>query len=605
MSIVKGEMATSWNDFFIPLEDFKERVQTELAEKYSESLFQRMIDKSIIVTVLERNSSKSKRENEKYIFVNEFEVCKRLFELNYNIPQQELEEYKYDGNFWVERIKITKDSYLIYELGDANKSVPAYIRNIICCLWDISGEKCELTQYNLIGTTILTTNKSICKYIDNAIYRKFQLDNLKTSMFANSSAYMGSKKKIVGFIVESMFPHCNENSVFLDIMCGSGAVSNALAQMNQVYASDAQDFCKLLAKIQGKGFNRKEAELLLNEMYSDYLYNLKLLQKEVSAQLKEEERIFHSDLGDKQHVLEIYKESIDSFELYSSTDDTKKAINEIINNRKRNSKEIPYCLFTYYYSNVYFGLAQCIQLDSIRYAIEQISNRETREWALGTLVVVASAIATTHAGHFAQPKKIDVNSIEQIIKQRSRSAWLEFSKRLVVIAQESERYPYPIRTIEGPWETALQNISLMVNSSNLVVYLDAPYKRDEYSRYYHVLETIVKYDYPASEKKARIRSKVNGERFRSEFFTKTVSKVEEYFCNIISQILTKGAICAWSYSDNGMARIKNVISQVMQTNNCSVYLYSIPYTHSSQRKIEKRSTSKLDVVEYCIVFSPQ
>jgi len=604
MSIEKEIQLHSWRKFFVTLAEFKTKLQRELSKKFDETLFQRIIDKALVVTVVERKKNDESIENEKYVSVDEFEICKRLFELNYKIPKQEIEEYECETNSLVERIKITKDSYLVYEIENIKKSIPVYIRNIICYLWNIESDKCELVQFSLLGTTILTTNKNICRYIDNVMYRKFQLDKLKTSIFANSTAYMGSKKRIVGFIIESIFPHCNENSVFLDIMCGSGAVSNALAQIDSVYASDAQDFCKLLAKIQGKGFTNKKAKSLLDKMYNNYMYNVNILRSELAGQLKEEEKIFHIDLSNKQHVLELYQKFINSFELYSSTYENSDWLKEKISVRKNNKKMIPYCLFTYYYANIYFGLAQCIQLDSIRYAIDQITDEEDREWALGTLVVVASTIATSHAGHFAQPKKLDINSIEYFTKQRGKSAWLEFSKRLIMIAQESERYMYPIEIVEGPWEKALKNISKEINTKDLVVYLDAPYKREEYSRYYHVLETIVKYDYPSSENKGRMRSKENKERFKSIFFTKTVSIVEGYFVDIISRILTIGGICAWSYSDNGMVAIKNVIARVCERNKCSVYLYSIPYKHFSQRKKQGDETNKLNVMEYCIVFKP-
>lgn len=76
-----------------------------------------------------------------------------------------------------------------------------------------------------------------------------------------------------------------------------------------------------------------------------------------------------------------------------------------------------------------------------------------------------------------------------------------------------------IRTIDGPWKQALERMKPFV-SLNSLVYLDAPYKRNEYSRYYHVLETMVKYDYPSSENKGHISSKSKGERFATEFFTK-------------------------------------------------------------------------------------
>ena len=601
-----GRLETK-NEFFVELYWFEKKLQKKMGKKFNKKLFQAMLDKGIIITVLESGFSyqtQKTQETCKYISTSEYKICQRLFDLNYEIPQEDYLKYSYDGNFWVERIKITPHSYLVYELGDVNKHVPSYVRNIIYFMWNYDERECELTQFNLAGATVVTTNRLVCNYIDNAMYRKYQLDNLKTSTFANSSAYMGSKRKIIGFIIESIFPQCDDNSVFLDIMCGSGAVSNAFAQMGKTYASDAQEFCRLLAKVQGRGFSGKRAKELLNKLYKNYMYNLDILQKELSEQINEEDKIFHLDLCDVNSVLEKYKKFINNFELYSTTYENSKELIEKINERKQNREKIPYCLFTYYFANVYFGLAQCIQLDSLRYAIDQISNKDEKEWALGALVVTVSSIATQHAGHFAQPKRLDEKSLKYFINQRVQSAWLEFSKRFITLAEESERYSYHVKLIEGPWKNALTQAAMNVQMSNLIVYLDAPYKRDEYSRYYHVLETIVKYDYPSSENKGRMRSKNKGERFNSEFFTKTISKVEDHFVSIISEILIMDAVCAWSYSNNGAASIRKIVSQVRKNIDCEVFLYSTPYQHISQRKKIGTRKSKLEVLEYCIVFVP-
>src|SRR5207253_2965645 len=38
-----------------------------------------------------------------------------------------------------------------------------------------------------------------------------------------------------------------------------------------------------------------------------------------------------------------------------------------------------------------------------------------------------------------------------------------------------------------------------------VIYADPPYSKDHYSRYYHVLETLVRYDYPSAAGAGRYR----------------------------------------------------------------------------------------------------
>ena len=110
----------------------------------------------------------------------------------------------------------------------------------------------------------------------------------------------------------------------------------------------------------------------------------------------------------------------------------------------------------------------------------------------------------------------------------------------------------------------------------------------------------MKYDYPSSEFKGRIRSKKGGERFSTEFFTKTSSKVDKIFIEIITKTLMAGMTCVWSYSDNGVASVIDVIDQVRDLVPCKIHLYGIPYQHQTQR----RESHKLSVTEYCIVLSP-
>lgn len=581
---------------FLLFDNFVDCVKCDLKQEFNEKLLDKLIVKSLIVTI--------KRGNEIYVYKDEVTICKDIMHLNYNIKENECPNISYDGSFLVECIKIERGTFFCYNsynVQESKKAVPVFVRNIIYMFKD-KYKKCDRVEYDVFGLTIITYNMFVVDYIENALYRKHQLEQVKSSNFANSSAYMGSKKSLVGFIVEALWPHVETDSVILDIMCGSGAVSNALVQMGNVYASDAQLFCRLLAKIQGAGFNYKKALEILNQLYIYYMENMRMLQNECKGQLEFEKEVFHMDMSNPVLVFAKYQKYVESVNLYSSTDFTSDEVKKKIQFKKLNNKDFPYCLFTYYFSNVYFGLEQCMQIDSIRFALDAIQDEETKNWVLGVLVVTVSAIASNHAGHFAQPKRVDEKSISAVIEKRKKSVWLEFSKRLLAIATESERYSYNINIVDGPWENALEKVSKL-NSSNLIVYLDAPYKRDEYSRYYHVLETVALYDYPASERKGRLRSKLNGERFKTEFFSKNINVIENNLNKTIVTILQTSKVCVWSYSDNAAASISNVVNMVLKEISCKVYFYSIPHKHSSQRKKEKTYTkSSLAVIEYCIVF---
>ena len=84
-----------------------------------------------------------------------------------------------------------------------------------------------------------------------------------------------------------------------------------------------------------------------------------------------------------------------------------------------------------------------------------------------------------------------------------------------------------------------------------LVYLDPPYTADNYSRFYHVLEVITRYDYPELKrgrngKILRGRYPVLSQRFRSDFCSP--AKVEDEFRRVLKGASCCGAKLVISYS---------------------------------------------------------
>lgn len=581
---------------FYSINEAKSIVQEQSGMSFRLELFEEAIKLGIVTVIY--------KDDAKYLWYDDVNLCIRLMGLNSDITLHEVSDLEmgYSKSLLVKRFALSKSTYLIYDSFRETKRIPAFVRNILYMEDENACESCEATQYDILDTTIVTTNKSICAYLESASYRKELLETSRKSVFANSSSYMGTKKQLIGFIIESMIPFYNDNTEFLDLMCGSGSVSCALTRLGNVYASDSQRFCELLAMVQGAGFSKKRALELIEEIKDDYWKNLLLLQDELKTPVEKENDIFHMDFVNTEKVYDEYKKFAESFELYSSTGSCKEFIRTTIEDRKSKKDLQPYCLFTYYFTNVFFGLSQSMQIDSIRYAIDQIKDLEEKKWALGILVIVASLVATTFVGHFAQPLQIKEDNVLSIINKRRKSAWLEFSRRMIEMASESENCNHRINIVEGPWNSALEQIKDK-KIDDLIVYLDAPYKREEYSRYYHVLETLVLYDYPSSENKGRMRSKKRGERFKTEFFTRDSDKIKNAFTSIITEILRNHAVCVWSYSNNGAISIIDVVESVKNSIECNVYFYSIPYKHTAQGVKQKKGMAKIKVIEYCIVFT--
>jgi adenine-specific DNA-methyltransferase len=79
-----------------------------------------------------------------------------------------------------------------------------------------------------------------------------------------------------------------------------------------------------------------------------------------------------------------------------------------------------------------------------------------------------------------------------------------------------------------------------------VVYADPPYTADHYSRYYHVLETLVQYDYPALSGRGLYRDK----RFQTPFSLKT--KAPDALEHLVLATSQLGADLILSYPTNGI-----------------------------------------------------
>ena len=572
---------------FLPLEEMKAKLFEEYDDKYVKNLIELLIARGFIIII--------RYKEQEYVHIKDFEICRRIIRINL----EDCEDNFYKDGIWaIHKIRIRNDTCIYYEDKTRDKKLPSFARNIIIGDWDCDkASSDDFKIFDLLGCTIETTNPLIASYVQNAIFRKYNIDKkLLESDFAKSGYYMGSKKKLIGFLIEAMYMNITDNTVFLDLMCGSGVVSNALSLFGDVYASDAQGFCQLLAGIQGAGFSLERAKKVLSKIHIHYKKNLLKLQNNFVAIYDREMEIFHIDQSDYNidFLYDKYIEFIQSTPNYSDTYPNDNSIEEFIVRRRKDHSIFPYCLFTLYFSNIYFGFEQCMELDSIRYAIDAIEaevyendfeNDIEKRWALGCLEVVVSSVGSGYAGHFAQPLSITPKNIIRILEERQRSVWLEFSTIFLEWAKLSENREgnrlYPIRTINGPWQNALLQIKEK-QLSELIVYLDAPYKRETYSRYYHVLETMALYDYPKSQNKGRIRS--IEERAKTEFSTRNKDSIERVFVEIIKNILELGAICVWSYSNNATGSIINIVNCISEEFDCDINIYGIEHQYAKQGK---------------------
>jgi hypothetical protein len=462
------------------------------------------------------------------------------------------------------------------------------------------GDDCTESYFGL--TRITTPDLSIIRAVAEQLKRAEVLRSSSAGQFANSAYYMGSKRALAPFLVEAISSVASSNTHIVDLMCGSGSAAGAFSHFWPTFASDAQHFCRALAVVQGGGFTRRRADHLLNFVIDRARHNIELLTHFVGDLVEAEDSILHDQFDD--NTLSRYRDFTRRVPLYPS-DATSEfwAPSVEVAARKRMPSKQPYLLCTAYFANIYFGIRQCVEIDSLRYAIDQIADDYDRAWALGALVITMSAVGLSYAGHFAQPllrsaEDITSASLCRVLELRAVSVLHEFTIRLLSLAEESERTQFTVQPLPGPWRAALAAVATH-ELTDVVVYVDAPYKRDEYSRYYHVLETIANYSYPSSVGPARIPEKRSGERFKSEFATRSNKAMKEAHVKVLSQVLKNGWRAVWSYSDAGAVNPLEVAEDVCNLHRCSVRSFATPYFYKGQGGRQQKS-----VTEYALIFSP-
>ena len=516
--------------------------------------------------------------------------CKAIRKIHREVSFKDL----YLKNFIVSTSDLTLE-FNDQSVSPAGVSNISFLRNLIFSYRESTGVSTIKVDNIVRGVTISSRNKTINEMFHEHENLRSIIDQSRVSIFTNSASYMGSKKVLRTFIVEGIGYYLSSKSRVLDLMCGSGTVAGAMSLKWDTSISDAMQFCRSLGKVQGSGFNNEKANQILNSLQEHIQFNIGVLKTIFHDELNVEDDLLHSEINENllQRYNEFCKDSSYPNEKFKAL--YSRGIND----------DNQYALFTSAYSNLYLGLRQAVELDSIRFAIDQLVDKEDRSWALAALTTTLSAVGNSYGGHFAQPKfknisTLKLNGLFKLIEQRSLSINNEFSVRLRWIAHESEKHTgKKIQVYDGPWQTALQNFVQQTNELDLV-YLDAPYTRDEYSRFYHILETLNEYKYFPIKGVGRVPEKKLSSRFSSEFFTKTSNKLKFQYVNIISKIVQNNCICAWSYSDSATVNAFEIITEIFNKNSCTVSSLSAPHMYKAQGGNKAKNIN-----EYLVFFVPK
>lgn len=395
--------------------------------------------------------------------------------------------------------------------------------------------------------------------------------------------YMGTKKSLA----QTISTLCEEHGPgpFLDLFSGISAAGASVAPKRQIWCNDAQIFSRTLTEalyLSADDAPRVEQVARAVQRLGDE--NLNALVGQNRQQVEEELQLLWDGSVDDQIQLQANLLCT----AHACQPDMQRAYS--------------HCLFTTRYAGSYLGLVQAMQIDSIRYGADLarsagLISEEEHRWAVLAICRAIAAISNS-TGHFAQYLTPSRSNIGRVLGKRKRCAWSYWLTALTEMRPiGDEQWRSSNRVFHGDAVDVLKGMEHEKNRP-AIIYADPPYTNDQYSRYYHLFETAVLYDYPKTFAKGLYREG----RFRSSF--SLAREVEGSFSRMILAAAKAGSSLMVSYPSNGLLpdSLRRIPAMMAESFKRVLDPIVIPYKHST---LGASKGHEKEDVEECIFVASQ
>jgi len=415
--------------------------------------------------------------------------------------------------------------------------------------------------------------------------------------------YLGNKLRSVAAITEVAQNLVKPNARILDLFTGSSVVSQSFAHLGfQVTAVDSQMYSQVLASAL-LGINRANHDTLSWNVILELLERItaKCQISEWDPYIAEENAALASD--DYERLIVLYA---DLPLIWRAT-----------NSKSQDGGHLQVIgkpLITMLQAGIYFGVKQSLALDAIRLAIELAYARRSislwaRHAALTALMSAMSSAVHSAGKHFAQPLSAGASTNypflrTRMLQDRRIDITEAFVERCAIINRMAEPSDRGHSSFQGLAEDFLGSSS----STFELVYADPPYTAQQYSRFYHLLETLVLYKMPDLYHKGRVTIGLYPtNRFKSAFCSKRFAP--DAFGKLICAARQKSAHLLISYSRSTIASNGNsrMISMEDLLSLCRKefgrqHVECVPLSHTyRQFNSQERSNSERSDPEILIV----
>ena len=406
-----------------------------------------------------------------------------------------------------------------------------------------------------------------------------------------SIRYMGTKRAIVPHVVSLVEALSEPRTRFADLFAGTGSVAASLANRNPVALNDALEFPVALARAR---FLRRSASFGPRDLVR--------LESAVSSKLQ---HLREGCIGAIREEDEALRRG------YRATRELIAAAQHVGNSdlhleAARLARDSgSYRLVSLYFGRGYFSSEQAMMFDAYRWAIDELypaagdgagSARRAgvRDVLIAAWLIAASRVANG-PGHTAQ-----------FLRATSESGFRRVSAYWRRAVPEEFRSGLAALLPLGGTEWRRRNWTLCADSTNLpasarqylrrsLLYADPPYTKDHYSRFYHVLETMFKYDYPSSSGQGRIRS----DRHLSDFSFR--SRASWAFAQLGATAADLSSTLIVSYPSTGLLSRGELLDALAPFGRVRIAA-ELPHIHSTLGGSPGRASS--GVVECLYVLEP-
>lgn len=375
---------------------------------------------------------------------------------------------------------------------------------------------------------------------------------------------MGTKRALAPTVRDAIVGLQRSGQV-ADLFSGMGSVATSMSSVAPVLTNDALAFTTTFARARFLPGERVPASHMARRLFPYFRFAYQLLCDDFGRRMSREQKALTSGPGGLADFMD-WAPHVGNSDWYRRQ--ARRAADASTVERYR--------LAVLYFSAGYFGTAQAAQLDAIRYAIDQLHEKDavSRDWLIAAWLAAAGVVinAPGHAAQFLKPRNDHI--YKRIRRQWQRSVWSIFVEQLDAIHSVGTKEWRGGNCVCN--EDALTLIESPVFDAVAVVYADPPYTKDHYSRFYHVYETLYLYDFPASSGAGRYRA----DRFRTPF--SLARQVQDAFRGLFAGVADRGLPLVLSYPDSGLLHRGGTHVSALLDEHFSVrHTYHVRLQHST------------------------